>query len=136
MIDVSKLRKVLQFIDDNPELHDQSEILKKTTDCGTIGCLAGHTVMMFGDYHVLWCRVSDSGLLRAAEVLRLDGRKAGILDEAQRILGLSEEQADRLFDSDITFAEMWNLADKWTDGEVFREKATQYSQEKGIRSSA
>lgn len=124
MIDVNKLRTVLRHIDDNPDLHDQSEILKKGTDCGTIGCLAGHTIMLFTNHQILWCANNAGTTWRAAEVITPEGRKTGILEEAQYILGLSGEQADRLFDPDISFSEMWWLANIWTDGKIFREETT------------
>jgi hypothetical protein len=86
MPDFEKLDDVMNFIEAHPEMHAQ-EIWGATSSCGTTACFAGWTALLNG-YH-----------LDARDNFRrdTDGQVVSPADVAQRILGLSYEQAGYMF---------------------------------------
>lgn len=107
---VELLRRVLEHITAHPEEHDQ-RVWARHTDCGTAMCLAGHAVTITG-HAIDYGKHSWSGLVyltRAGE---------SIEDVAARELGLSDDQAENLFDPDNTRAELWREAAQITDGAI------------------
>src|SRR5919108_1047214 len=127
MIDVARLRKELEFVTDHPEHWDQESWLRAAT-CGTVGCLAGNAVLHAG--------YEPHGALRtyggATSYVRVpgdhpdalatgyaDGRHiASVCDVARRLLGLDYQQASQLFYESNTLRTLWELAARFTDGEV------------------
>ncbi len=93
-LDVPLLRKTMEHITDHPEEHDQEKWL-----CGSFACFAGRAAVLAG--------ATDLG----------DGRVRGILgdriedkhvsDYAQRLLGLTDGEAARLFSA---YNDAWDLA--------------------------
>lgn len=93
MKNVALGRRVLDFIEAHPEQFDMATF-GRSTDCGTVGCIAGHVLLQSGYAlagYDLFVRPDDSGSYVLSECL-----------EAVRLLGLSAEEldgeAEELFD--------------------------------------
>lgn len=113
---IELMEKVLNFITDNPKEHDQGAWVQRSPMCGTTGCLAGHTVLMTG-YEVAWI----PGDFEATDVIinGADGRYAEpICIVAQRELDLTGFQAGVMFRSSNTLADLWFLANEYSDGVI------------------
>jgi hypothetical protein len=112
-LDLPLLNKVMDHIEAHPEEHDQSIWAKRRFDqdgnaCGTQYCFAGHTVVMgMRDGEQLIWRpqtwrnvvggdplVATSG---AVDVADAQGTINLIADRAQALLGLTRQEAERLF---------------------------------------
>ena len=61
------------------------------TDCGTVGCLAGHCMLNVPGYTM------DRGTLSYLSLLRYQGRLVAWQTAAQRYLKLTEDEGNRLF---------------------------------------
>lgn len=109
-IDVSLLRKTLEHILSDPEHWNQACWLEKRSRCGTIGCLAGWAAQLSprAETHknMTWLWSVDGG-----EALALPRA-------AETVLGLTEEQSDRLFDGDNSMRDLWMWASEYTRGEI------------------
>jgi len=112
MVNVDVLRRELLFIAENPRKWDQDVWISSVRDskdkmpepCGTFGCLAGNTVVHSGG-KISW-QYSD-GLWNAT--LMVDGM-VFVSEQAREILGLSEEESNRLFSSDNNYKDLWDIA--------------------------
>ena len=90
------LRKALEYITSNRKEWDQSCYLRET-ECRTVGCLAGHMVLLSGvEYN----------------------RGAEFVDLAVSLSGLSSTQALMLFSPTNTLLDLWELASIFTDGAI------------------
>jgi hypothetical protein len=107
-INVALLQKVLDYITEHPEEHDQSIIAKRTL-CGTAACVAGHTVAMTG--HILNWSITG-------QAYTCDSGRENILDVAATELGLTYDQSSELFSADNTLAQLWLIASVFTEGAV------------------
>jgi hypothetical protein len=87
------LDAVMDHIDQHPEEWNQGAWF-----CGTAACFAGHSVLMNG-----WGVVYDWGMVEK------DGERAGVERLARRLLGLTDEQADRLFDPGNTLDDLHSM---------------------------
>jgi len=92
------LRKALEYITSNRKEWDQSCYLRETA-CGTVGCLAGHMVLLSG--------VEDD-----------PSEAAAFVDLAVSLSGLSATQAFMLFSPTNTLLDLWTLASLFTDGAI------------------
>lgn len=120
MINIPLLRKELEFIRGNPELHNQSFW---RSECGTYGCLAGNTVIHAvapEDFH-------DHNYVRAEVAQTITGKpfayesqwgSVTICDVARELLGLDRNQASELFNIDNTEEDLWRMANNFTNGEI------------------
>jgi len=90
------LRKALEYITSNRKEWDQSCYLRETA-CGTVGCLAGHMVLLSGVEY---------------------DRGAAFVDLAVSLSGLSATQAFMLFSPTNTLLDLWTLASLFTDGAI------------------
>lgn len=108
------LRKVLDHIVAHPDEHDQSLWATRRFDqrgnvCGTRYCFAGHTVVMGMEQgeQLIWhpqtwravpyqdeLQVASSG---AVDLNSTDGRIRLIASRAQELLGLTQQESERLF---------------------------------------
>jgi hypothetical protein len=100
MPDFDKLYDVMDFIDQNPKLHDQA-IWAATSSCGTTACFAGWTALRNG-YH-----------LDGRDNFRRDsdGVSVSPSDVAEGILGLTYNQAAFMFWGTRTRAELRGYID-------------------------
>lgn len=102
------LRRTLEHIKANPQQHDQT-VWRTTTACGTVACYAGWAAELAGGE---W--IGGGDLLVA--VPEDDGKEVffDAIDaaaRAQRILGLTEDQADALFYSENNLERIERIVD-------------------------
>lgn len=109
------LRRTLDWIEKHPEEHDQT-----TWRCKTGMCFAGHAVTLAGGR---WAFNAASDPNRAAYLHAVQGddphqvrfigghRVIKARDRAQRILGLSDERADDLFDASNCRVDLREMVD-------------------------
>jgi hypothetical protein len=133
------LRSTLEFITQNPQLHDQTCWLDLDVDrgvkmqvgdvppfnptqpsaCGTVGCLAGNAVLLSRRYPM---RVARTRHAVAYVEFFFDGEWCDVedwtQDAAREVLGLTTGQAEALFSSERTLGELWLLAEHITGGVV------------------
>lgn len=94
---VPLLRQTLAYIEAHPEEWNQT-----TWRCGTSACFAGHAAILDGG---AWADEESACVTARADDLPDDVFGAAIAlrvlveDRAQRILGLTDRQADYLFDA-------------------------------------
>lgn len=108
------LQAELEFVTAHPEQHDQTTWARRT-DCGTACCLAGWTVIHAG-FDLAWVRSSDEGVV----ALWLATHDITIREQAIILLGLSDDDAHRLFNQDNTLADLWQIGYAITRGAVRR----------------
>jgi hypothetical protein len=106
------------------EHYDQTEILNKTS-CGTVACVAGHAVLAAG-YKLRLERLEPCGITdcRICATVKPDvvcvdpktGKEVDVLTHAQRALGLTGREAERLFDGGVVGAWPDAYADRWKAG--------------------
>lgn len=109
-VDIARLRQVLEHITANPETHDQNWWAVRT-DCGTVACIAGHTVLLAGlpiDFD------TEDEFGNVGNKL-LDRRR--IEDVAADLLGLDRQQRFHLFHA-LDLAECWAAASSITGKRV------------------
>lgn len=114
----------MSFIEKNPEKHDQTHWVN---DCGTAFCYAGHAAILSGatlppPNVSAWARhwVIDRTSLISVSLSTFDfGSHDGIVpihEFAAERLGITEAEADVLFDGDRTIAELRALVDALCSG--------------------
>lgn len=93
MLNIPLARKVIEHIESHPEEHDQSRFVAKTR-CGTTACIAGHALLLSGEYDLHPMQVGDVDDFR-----RVDGTDDFVIasDAGQVVLGLTDHQRDVLF---------------------------------------
>lgn len=109
MVNVPLLLEQLRFVTMNPEKHDQS-FWARRSDCGTVACLAGNTVIRSG-IRLGW---ND----RRSATVTVGGQ--AIREAAQDLLGLSEDEANYLFYAP-NLDGLWRAAGNITDWEISQE---------------
>ena len=93
--DIPMLRKVMEYIENNPRSWDQESFV---SHCGTTFCLAGHALILSGEYKIAHnMRVSPLGDKWAEFVRVSDGESVDPQVEATKILGLSPAAGRKLF---------------------------------------
>jgi hypothetical protein len=95
MVNIPELERVIAFLEDHPDQHDQKHWLN---ECGTAGCLAGWTAMLNGYRAISHDTFGWAGW--TATVIADDdpddpGNDVKVV--AMKLLGLTEEDADVLF---------------------------------------
>lgn len=121
MIDVPLLRKVLDFVTEHPEVHDQN-IWAEKSPCGTSCCLAGHTVLMTG-HEIDWREDGNGsgeyGADRVKTPIVVKGMRTDqISNVAGHELGLDSDQKETLFIDSETVEDLWRAANEFTNGEI------------------
>lgn len=95
-MNIELAKKVLDYIEAHPKEHDQNSFIDHKPVCGTTKCIAGHAMLLSGEFEVKDITVSSSYSFLAIA-------KAGSNEEAdyeaegRRVLGISSEQANHLF---------------------------------------
>ncbi len=114
MLNVPLLRKTLEHITAHPKEHDQEIWALRLPSCGTKGCVAYHAAIMEGDLQAI---SSFDGLIWHIE--DHNGKRVGSIQRvAQDRLGLNDWQAGVLFESNNTVSRLWQLAHKFSSGEI------------------
>lgn len=98
------LRKVLEHIDAHPEEWYQSSwgIHTPQSACGTAFCVAGHAVMLSGEGYTF---APDGEFYDSAEL------PVHPAEEAQKLLGLLDEEGDFLFAGSNTREHVQSIAE-------------------------
>lgn len=109
MVNVPLLRKELEHVTHHPKEWNQTVWLRRwiPNQCGTLGCLAGNTVLHAG----LELRLEPEGTY-----MPMDGYT--IKHHATNLLGLTVCQANALFDGSNSLLDLWSIANRITDGEI------------------
>lgn len=111
-IDVPLLRKELEYITAHREHWNQGTWLNAAdTSCGTVGCLAGNTLLHTGN-------VECYSVVETRKVYYTPIGQWSWGWEAKKVLGLSICQADHLFYEHNTLHDLWRLANEYTSGEI------------------
>jgi hypothetical protein len=97
--------RVFQRIEEDPASFDMDWWARRTS-CGTVMCVAGHTVVE-GGYEIYWTGGAWSGYY----CLNPDGRLETVSDVARRLLDLTSDQAMSLFHPRLATLEDLRL--KW-----------------------
>lgn len=90
--DAVRAYEVLDAIRANPNLHSQANWAQRT-DCGTVMCFAGWTAHLNGDKLIIGSAMGYGYACRAADT----GEVVSVELRAAQLLGLSREEAERLF---------------------------------------
>jgi hypothetical protein len=120
------LRKALEHITAHPEEWKQSfwasndlregPLRRPAIDsCGTAYCLAGHAVLLAG-YEFVWESPDMAANVALPGELAADAVFAG--HKAQELLGLTRYEAERLFHSDNSLADLWAMSNAITHGDI------------------
>lgn len=117
---VPLLKRVLDHIEAHPETHDQ-DWWAEDTACGTVMCIAGHTVAMTGHTIDLHGDDDQDGDYAEPGARLIDGRR--IEDVAREELGLTRQQAYDLFHLAEDLGAVWATAARITDGATGRRPA-------------
>ncbi|QJY46695.1 hypothetical protein [Pseudonocardia broussonetiae] len=107
------LRRVLDHITTHPDQHSQDWWARRT-DCGTVACIAGHTVLLTG--HTIDFETPDEYGNHGTKLI--DRRR--VEDVAAELLGLNAEQAWRLFHDAVDLQACWAAARSITGGRIQR----------------
>lgn len=94
MLNIPLARKVIEHIEAHPEEHRQ-EFFAAKLDCGTTACIAGHALLLSGEYGLDALGEDEIEF----DFHRTDGSGDFVLtsEAGQEILGLTDEQRDTLF---------------------------------------
>jgi hypothetical protein len=85
------------------------EVWASETECGTAFCIAGYACAI----GVPGAKIAKQPWLSDIFVeLHIDGEWASWSDTGQEILGLTDDEADDLFDSDNTVADVRRIAER------------------------
>lgn len=138
VVGVELWQAVLTLLTEHPEVWNQTTWLDPSDDfgsdewplvvdrarphaCGTVGCLAGHAVVLSGRYP-LRVHAGDVEALLPQEVTNHAESWWEVGHWAREIaldlLGLTSWRADVAFAGSRSLAELWALAERWTDGAV------------------
>ena len=94
--------------------------------CATTGCVAGTAAMLAGDVGIanLYDRTSRDGkeVYSIGKVLTKAGRTVGIRQRGREVLGLSEEDANWLFDGHRRLPEVINALIELSEGQPLSRK--------------
>lgn len=108
---VELLERVMTWIDDHPEQHNQAEWAKSGLDCGTAACFAGWSAILAFGLGVVHHGGFD---LPAPYDLGCMSRSAGAL------LGLTEDECDTLFDATNSRDVLRLMVKDLVNGDVLR----------------
>lgn len=108
-VNLTLLRDALDRIEAEPQHWNQHAWAARTT-CGTTYCLAGWTCVLAG-HHIDWDNAiyADDAEDAPMEAITLTNGWL-ISAAAQRLLGLTDAEADRLFDGHNTLPELHRMA--------------------------
>ncbi len=96
------LRKTWEHIEGNPEEHDQNH-WGRTTPCSTTMCFAGQAVVL-GGLKPIWDTVD--GVIEMTGAGLENGVELHVWDAAEKILGLSPGESERLFMECLTLEDV------------------------------
>lgn len=118
-INVERLRGVREHV--LTEAWRQNRWAIRSEGCGTAFCAAGWACHANGDRFV-WQNAArqtrNPGTVNAEEAFQVevDGVRVDIFDRAANLLGLTDEQADELFEAHNTLDDVLNIIDTLIEG--------------------
>jgi len=142
---VDLLQRVLELITAHPEVHDQTDWIyvdhvpgdqmdsngtlqvmfdpQRPSACGTKGCLAGNAVIMSNLFPLRLSSDPSDDELYLVEFRHQ--RQWRVIDSyvqglAARLLHLTEDEADELFEGGNSVDDLWRIASEITQGRVRR----------------
>lgn len=123
------LNAVRSLIKASPEKHDQGDWASIDVEqievpdgatvrlsCGTTACVAGWAATLAGAKFLFSSDSIDEGAYHASEVETVDGRVQTVSEHAQKVLGLSYDEASILFDGDLERGEVLDLLKRLVKG--------------------
>lgn len=124
-MNLERLERVMRFVTDNPDLHDQGMWITTDTPCGTTACLAGWTCLLNGYEPAkdAWVHPRADGGRELCAVQRVgstDGEELGVFETACKILDLRSDVAALLFGASQTLDSLWKRVESLTEGRVRR----------------
>lgn len=114
------LERVMQHIDDHPELHEQWHWFN---ECGTAACFAGWTCLLGG------LKKAD-GYSSRVELSKRPLDSAAARDAACQLLGLDDDEAELLFHAGNTRDELRLMVKDLVNGDQLRTR-DEYDREAG-----
>lgn len=115
VVDAPRLRKELEYVTAHRDRWLQGAWIQ-STPCGTVGCLAGNTVMNAG------YQPHFDGDRATTQFVRDDAASPAserhVADVAADLLGLDTLQANQLFAATNSLYELWAIASEFTNGEI------------------
>lgn len=137
-INVDLLQSTLEYVTEHVQQWDQRGWILRSW-CGTTGCFAGTAVLNAG--YRPWFGGPDENHAAFVQVdanhrfawLVGDVHIAAVEDVAIELLGLTQEQANRLFYWENTLADLWEHAAVLTDGAVWPRTVTVTTAEEDTR---
>lgn len=101
--------QVIDQIDAHPELWDQGYWFT-VTDCGTAACVAGWACLLSGDKPFpLLQKLEDLPVGELVSYVDVKGWQVWARDRAQKLLGITDGQADALFNAENTREDLGRL---------------------------
>jgi len=104
MANIELLNKVMNHIELHPNQHDQTVWAERTV-CGTAMCFAGWAVVLSGG------KIAFAGNSTRTSQCRIDGAMDDIDLVAERLLGLSMDDANDLFGPTNTIEDLREIVD-------------------------
>jgi len=121
VIDVDRLRALLEHLTEHPEMHDQREWAIHTQrgnrPCMTAHCAAGWTVALDDRYSIVW-HPSDDVTSFGTHAITPSGTTQVIRYIAQELLGFESWQAATFFCASNSLHDLWGYANTWTNGAI------------------
>lgn len=98
-LNIPKAQRLYKHLEDNPEQHFQGVWYEENPTCGTTACAAGWQAILDGADIVrnTWTDTSGTYSYASASTVLIDGVPVGIDVYARKSLGLTKEEADRIF---------------------------------------
>jgi hypothetical protein len=116
MVNVENTQKLIEFLEANPDMHDQDDFLRKLPDGKIVGCAAGLAAILNGGVPE-FSSYQDEGngmmitMTITSSVFMPDGKREYVDLFAQRWLGLNGQEARALFFGQQLDASYWDAAD-------------------------
>lgn len=123
-VNVELFQRALESITDNPETHQQNVWARRSETGDIIGCLAYHVSRLTG-HTVRWSNSPWTGLPRYESGYVIADNSTDVIPmftAARMALGLSHAQANLLFHPGNDTHELWEMAGKFTNGQVTRKE--------------
>jgi hypothetical protein len=113
VIDVERLRALLEHLTAHPEMHNQVEWAiredRGNRPCKTAYCAAGWAVVLDDHYSIIW-HATSGGESFGTHASGPDGKHKTIREVAQELLSFETWQASRFFRTSNSLHDLWSYA--------------------------
>ena len=121
VIDVERLRALLEHLTAHPELHNQGEWAiheeRGNRPCMTAHCAAGWTVALDDRYSIIW-HATSGGESFGTHASGPDGEHKTIREIAHELLGFTYVRGAIFFAATNSLHDLWSYASIWTNGAI------------------